>query len=153
MRDGFEIVDLPARPTAVVRAHVPVAELPSLFEPAFHDVAAALSAQGIAIVGPPFGYYPTMPGETVEVEAGFPVERFSEPTGDVVLGELPGGSVARAVHVGPYESLSSTYTALEDWLAGQGLRPTAGMWECYLTDPASEPNPARWRTEIFCPVE
>jgi effector-binding domain-containing protein len=150
--DGFEIVELSARPTAVVRARVPMAELPGLFDRAFHGVSAALTAQGVGIVGPPFGYYPSMPGETVEVEAGFPVAKAIESDGEVVPGELPGGRVARGMHIGPYDTLASTYAALEEWITRQGLQPGGGMWECYLTDPSSEPDPARWRTEIFCPV-
>lgn len=28
----------------------------------------------------------------------------------------------------------------------------AGMWECYLSDPDVEPDPATWRTLIVCPL-
>lgn len=31
-------------------------------------------------------------------------------------------------------------------------RCTAGMWECYLSDPQTEPDPVTWRTRIGCSV-
>jgi effector-binding domain-containing protein len=34
----------------------------------------------------------------------------------------------------------------------QGRRPASTMWEVYLTDPEEEPDPARWRTEVYWPV-
>jgi effector-binding domain-containing protein len=147
-----EIVELPPQPTAVVKARLPMAELPSLFGHAFADVWALLGAQGVEVAGPPFGFYPSMPGETVEVEAGFPVAGDFEPSGDVVRSELPGGRAVRTMHVGPYKTLPSTYEALQRWMTDQGIEPGAGMWEHYLSDPSAEPDPAGWRTEIYCPV-
>ena len=33
----------------------------------------------------------------------------------------------------------------------QGLEPSGGPWESYLTDPGSTPDPADWRTEVCLP--
>jgi effector-binding domain-containing protein len=148
----YELLELPPQTTAVIRARLPMAELPGLFERAFREVWALLAAQHVEATGPPFGFYPSMPGELVEVEAGFPVGRRIEPAGDVVPGELPGGRVVKALHVGPYETLPATYGALQRWMAEQGLEPAAGPWEHYLSDPSREPDPATWRTQIFWPV-
>jgi AraC family transcriptional regulator len=32
------------------------------------------------------------------------------------------------------------------------LTPSDEMWEVYLSDPQTEPDPATWRTQIFWPV-
>jgi effector-binding domain-containing protein len=148
----YELRELPPQTTAVIRARLPMAELPGLFERAFREVWALLEAQGIEATGPPFGFYPSMPGETVEVEAGFPVGRRIEPAGNVVPSGLRGGRVVKALHVGPYEALAETYEALQRWMGEQGLEPAGGPWECYLSDPSREPDPATWRTQIFWPV-
>ncbi|MCU0269320.1 MAG: GyrI-like domain-containing protein [Acidimicrobiales bacterium] len=150
--DEPEILELDAQHTAVVRAALPVAELPTLFDRAYGAVFAALAAQGVAPVGMPFGFYPSMPGEVVEVEAGVVVACEIEPAGEVVPGWLPGGRVVRAVHVGPFEALQDTYAAVMAWMADHGLEPAVGMWEVYVTDPSVEPDPGRWRTEVYCPV-
>lgn len=146
------IVEVTAQPAAVVHAEVPADELSAVFDQAFRAVMAAIEAAGATVVGPPFGYYPTMPGEVVVVEAGFPTAAPIEPSGEVRAIELPGGTAAVAVHVGPYDTLDETYGAVEAWLADHGRRPAGGMWECYLTDPSAEPDPANWRTEIYCPL-
>ena len=131
-------------------------ELPAFFGRAFHEAAEAAAACGLHIVGPPFGFYPQMPSATVVVEAGFPVSAPVTgdvgPRGDAHHLVLPGGRAVQVVHVGPYDTMDQTYADLESWMAGQGLRPSAGMWECYLSDPEVEPDPATWRTLIVCPL-
>jgi effector-binding domain-containing protein len=45
--------------------------------------------------------------------------------------ETPGGEVATAVHVGPYDRLGDTHAALRDW-ANRNRRTFAGKsWEIY----------------------
>lgn len=60
---------------AALRETVPMSEMPSFFERAFHATMAAAQEQGIDVVGPPVGVYFGMPGDTVDVAAGFPTER------------------------------------------------------------------------------
>jgi hypothetical protein len=38
-------------------------------------------------------------------------------------------------HLGPYEKLAETYTALANRAATQGLALSGPMWEVYLSDP------------------
>ena len=134
--------------TAVVRGHVRGDELSDFFGRAFGTVMEALAAQGVDATGPPMAYYPAMPDEMFDVEAGFPTATAVEPVGDVVPLVLPHGRVARGVHLGPYDTLTETYDALFAWLAERGESPGEQMWESYLTDPSTEPDPANWRTEI-----
>lgn len=148
----FDIRDMTEQPTAVVKAHVPMAELKGFFDRAYGQVFSTLGRQGVQPAGPPFGYYPRKPDETVDVEAGAPVSAPIEAAGDVVASRLPGGRVVHGVHVGPYEKLAETYGELMAWVAEQGLTLGEGMWESYLSDPVQEPDPATWRTEIFWPL-
>ena len=143
-----EIVELDPQPAMAVRGDVTIAEFPGFFEAAFHSVAAAVDASAVEIVGPPFGFYPTMPSETVVVEAGFPVMAPAEAAGDVHPFTLPGGRAVQAMHIGPFEPMEKTYVELEAWMAEQGLHRATEVWECYLSDPRVEPNPATWRTKI-----
>jgi effector-binding domain-containing protein len=56
------------------------------------------------------------------------------------------------MHVGPYDTIQQTYGELQRYVADAGLTPGDVMWECYLSDPQSQPDPATWRTTICCPV-
>ena len=147
-----EIVELEPQEAIAVRGDVAMEDLPGFFERAFHEAAEAAAASGVQIVGPPFGFYPEAPTETVAVEAGFPVSAPAETRGNAHRLVLPGGRVARAVHVGPYETMEKIYQDLQSWMAEQGLQPAVGMWECYLSDRQVEPDPAMWRTEIVWPI-
>jgi effector-binding domain-containing protein len=147
-----EVVELEPQEAIAVRGEVPIADLPGFFERAFEEAATAASASGVDIVGPPFGLYPQMPTETVTVEAGFPVSAPVELHGQAHRLVLPGGRAVQATHVGPYDTMEQTYTKLWSWMADQGLQPAVGMWECYLSDPRVERDPATWRTRIIWPV-
>jgi effector-binding domain-containing protein len=94
-----------------------------------------------------------MEGENgVELEAGFPVAERIPGSGDIVAGELAGGREAVALHVGPFGEVGPVYEALFKWIAEQGLTPAGQPREVYLTDPGAEPDPAKYRTEVICPV-
>jgi effector-binding domain-containing protein len=135
-----------------VRGNVAIADLPGFFARAFHETAEAAAAAGVEIVGAPFGYYPEMPAETVAVEAGFPVSAQADVRGGAHRLVLPGGRVVQVVHIGPYDTVEDTYAEVESWMADQGLRPAPRMWECYLSDPEVDRDPATWRTRIVVPI-
>ncbi|TIC80476.1 GyrI-like domain-containing protein [Nocardioides sp. GY 10113] len=147
-----EVIEIEPQEAIAVRGDVAPAELPEFFGHAFRDAAQAAAAAGVGIAGPPFGFYPRMPTETVEVEAGFPVSARPEAHGRAHRLLLPGGRAVQAMHVGPYDGLERTYDELASWMTERGLVPAAGMWESYLSDPETEPDPATWRTLITCPV-
>ncbi len=118
----FTVKDQARQSAAAIRAEVPMAELRSVFDRAFGAVMAAVGKQGVSITGPPFGFYPRMPTETVEVVVGFPVSGPVTPDGEVVPFELPGGPAISGVHVGPYERLEQCYSDLEAWAPRVGER-------------------------------
>lgn len=142
--------------TAVVHDRLPLDQIKALFDRALPAVVAALSGQGLRPVGPPFAKYigtPQGPDAIVEVEVGFPVERTIAPVDAVTPGTLPRGPAVRAIHVGPYGTLGQTYDEVLAWMKRKGLEPAKVMWETYLSDPAAQPDPSTWRTEVWWPVE
>ncbi|GHF13096.1 GyrI-like domain-containing protein [Pseudolysinimonas yzui] len=148
----IQITEHHEQPTAGVRETVPMAELTDFFSRAFSATMEALGAQGLHPVGPPYGKYYGMPGEVVDVEAGFPVATPITPAGKVVPGTLPGGRTVEATHIGPYDTMENTYADVQRYFAEQKLTPSEIMWECYLSDPDTEPDPANWRTQICWPL-
>jgi effector-binding domain-containing protein len=149
---AFTVKTVSPQPAAAIRAEVPMAELRNVFDRGFHAVMQAVQAQGVAITGPPFGFYPRMPTDTVEVVVGFPVARAIAAAGEVEPFELPGGRAVTGMHVGPYEKLAETYDRLMTWTRAEGLALGHAMWESYLSDPSAEPDPNTWRTLIVWPL-
>jgi effector-binding domain-containing protein len=144
--------EITATTVATLRRRVPTADLTEFFGDAFDRVAGAVARAGGGVAAPPFAWYHGMPSDTVDVSAGFPVlGDVHTPEGGVALHERPGGRAVVAIHVGPYDTISETYSALMDWLTARDLTPRPEMWEEYLTEP--DGDPATWRTRLVVPVE
>jgi effector-binding domain-containing protein len=151
-RTTFALTTEAPQPAAVMHAEVPIAHLRTVFDRGFGEVMRVIRAQRVDVTGPPFGFYPRMPTDTVEVLVGFPVSRPITPDGDVTPFELPGGRVVTGMHVGPYERLERSYAELTKWAAAERHALAPGMWESYLSDPGQEPDVERWQTKITWPL-
>jgi 2-deoxy-D-gluconate 3-dehydrogenase len=146
----FTVETLAPTPAVALRTQAPLEQLPATFARAFRESMRVAAAQGVAVTGPPFGFYPRTPTDTVEVVAGFPVAAPVTADGDVTPFELPGGPVVTGIHTGPYDRLEDTYRELEAWAAHEGRTLAQGMWETYLSDPSSDPS--AWETRINWPL-
>ena len=149
----IELRVLGGHQTAVVREEIPESNLAEAMCRMFQLVMSALSAQGVEPASQPFARYHSF-GEVIDVEAGVIVAAPVQPAGEVKPGELPRGPAAIAVHTGSYETLGATHEAMRRWLeANPGQKPNGGPWELYVTDPATEPDPSRWMTEVIYPLK
>ncbi len=142
------IITIEARRAAAIRIESPLATIGQAISAAFGELYAYLGAQRIS-GGPPFCLYREFAPDRVVCDAGTAVEVAPPETDRVKVIELPGGRVARALHTGPYEQIATSYAELNRWIEAQGERPGPTMWEVYLTDPETEPDPDRWQTEIY----
>lgn len=142
---------LEARSTAVADAVLLVPEIGAWLGTAYTAVEAAIADQGIEVTGPPFARYHRLDEDRFAIEAGVPVAVPIEPAGAVHGSTLPGGPAASTVHTGPFEEMEPGYDAVVAWIEAWGGHLTGDPWEVYLSDPAEEPDPDAWRTEIVQP--
>lgn len=149
----IELRVLGGHKTAIIREEVPQAELAEAMGRMFQAVMSAIAEQGIEPASQPFARYHAM-GETVDFEAGVIVDTPVQPVGAVENGELPAGPAAIAVHTGTYETLGNTHAAMQRWLdANPTQQQNGGPFEIYVSDPAAEPDPAKWMTEVVYPLK
>ena len=148
----FEIRSIPRQHTAVVKRTCQPDGISTAMGEGFQEVFAALGRAAVTPAGPVFARYFTFGPEAIEFECGAIVAAPFNGDGEVQPGELGGGDAVVGIHVGPYDTLHETYSAMQAWMTEQGKRPASSMWEVYLTDPEQEPDPSRWQTEIFWPV-
>jgi len=119
---------------------------------------------GIGIAGMPvFVCHETSPDEvmraqeegTADIEVVVPVAAPVVTTGEggsaITCYELPGATMAKAVHKGPYETCESTYNDLFAWISIHGREITGPIREVYLNDPG-EVAAEDILTEIYVPV-
>jgi AraC family transcriptional regulator len=88
---------------------------------------------------------------TADVEVAVPVAGPFRSGGDVRSSTLPGGTVARIVHLGPYETSEQSYEKLFAWIEAKGLRVNGPIREVYHNNP-QEVKPEEIMTEILVPV-
>ena len=143
-----EIVEQPEQITMVITRVVSMTEIASVFDTAFPTLAGVLADQQVQPLSPAFALYHGAPTDTADMEVGFITGSPVEPVGEVVVGTLPGGRIARTVYAGGYDGLGEAWGGLIGWVAEQGLATTGEMWEVYLNEPTPDGDPADNRTEL-----
>ena len=152
MQLSFETKEIGSQPMLAIRATSTMDKLEELMGSLFGEVYGYIQESGEQPVGMPFSRYHSMDGTTVDLECGMPVSSPMAGKGRVQSGELPAGTVATVTHLGPYNNLPGTWSALTEWMGSEGLKPAGAPWEIYVTDPGAEPDQSKWRTDIFFPV-
>jgi effector-binding domain-containing protein len=149
----MEIRHLEPEPYACMSATTVPREVGAALHRILPQVGQYLASSGLQSVGQPLARYYRYDPDVVEMDAGVRITTIADGDGTVTVKELPGGDAAVGVHLGPYDTLKQSYDALAAWIAQQGRTPRDAPWEVYVTDPMTEPDSARWRTEIYWPVE
>ncbi len=143
---------LEAQHAVVIRKKAPAGELGPAMSEGLTALGMFVATSATAPAGPPFARYLSMEGEEWEFECGMTVLEPMAGAGPIESCELPAGDAVSTLHIGSYETLGETWTALQTWVQEQGLVGAAPPWELYLTNPTEQPDPTQWRTEIVIPV-
>lgn len=149
----FHVVPRQQQPTATIRLTCKPSEISTKLAEILPEVMNHLMATGAQMSGPPFSRYHSVTDATVDLEAGFPVQKAIADDGRVKASTLPAGPVVTCWHVGPYDKLTVAHEALRAHLAEQKFVARGGAWEVYWTDPGMVPDPAKWKTQLFAPIE
>jgi len=147
----IELRNQPEQHTAVVRHRISMQEtdrIPGWIGTTFEAIQGA----GQQPAGMPFLRTLSMDADGMDIEVGWPVVAPISGDGEVYAGTLPGGHVAVASYLGPYDGIGPAYEAIQTWCSEHGHEIAGPPWESYLTDPNEEPDPAKWRTDIHFPV-
>ena len=149
----IEKVRLEARDGLAIRDTMRMEQLPAFFGAAFTELDAWILQQGgeSALDGPPFARYYSVDPSVVDVEVIIPLSKSVGGSGRMHAVLLAGGDAVQVLHVGPYDAMVPAYEAIARWLRDNHRAAKEPPREVYLTDPASEPDPANWRTLVVQP--
>ncbi|MET0800665.1 MAG: GyrI-like domain-containing protein [Actinomycetota bacterium] len=147
------------QPYIGIRGSVRMGGIGDFIDGSFPELFALLEARGVEPAGPPFLRYNLIDMDReLEIETGVPVDAAILGEGRVFSGILPAGRYGSLVYTGDYEGLIDANEALQQWARDRdvewAMSETAegdrfeSRLEIYLTDPATEPDPARWKTEV-----
>jgi len=126
--------------------------LPALFE--------YIVGQRAIIAGPPLFLWHEKSVEdaqraddsgNADMEVCVPIAKKIPESEKVKCYELPGGTMAKIIHKGPYEECGQTYEKLFLWLEENDRKLSGPIREAYLNDPR-EVAPQEILTFIFAPI-
>lgn len=105
--------------------------------------------------GSPFAIYVSWDSATQfsVFDMGIAVEYTDGGEGRIRPEEIPAHKIVVADYFGPYDQTASVYAALEKYIAQGGLEIVGNPWEIYVTDPMTEPDTAKWNTQVVFPVK
>jgi effector-binding domain-containing protein len=111
-----------------------------------------MTTKKINPTGPPIALYYSEPGPDWKIGAAVPVPEGTAGQGDIYSIVLPGGKMASTIHMGSYDKLGESWSALSDWIQKSHYKPAGPGREVFLVGPPQESDPAKFRTELLWPV-
>ncbi|HEV7278188.1 MAG TPA: GyrI-like domain-containing protein [Devosiaceae bacterium] len=152
-----EIVERPPRPYVAIRREVTI-PFDEVAGPCFDELFAWVAAAGIEEAGAVFIRYELVRMPELVVEFGVPLRASAAPGEGMVAGELLGGRYAVLTYWGHHHNLMDVNAVMVGWARQKEIRwdsrqtPEGEVFACrlelYETDPAEEPDPAKWETRL-----
>ena len=142
----IELADSKPIITAVVRSRVPAQELARFVPAACGEVWSFIRSAGLQRPGRHTALYL----DDGFVEVGAEVSEAFTGNERIHCAQLPGGSVATTVHLGPYARLKDAHEAIREWCATHGHRFSGTCWEIYgHWEENWNTDPSKIRTDVF----
>lgn len=96
-----------------------------------------------------------VPVDDLRAEVCLPVEEACEPADEIERKQLPGVTVAFAMHQGPYGKIPQLYPEIFQWISENGYRPVEGLptREVFQVMYGQVDDPQDFVTEVQVPVE
>ena len=152
-RFEIDIREVPEEHALLIRERVGLRELSTLIPKDIAEVHAYLEELGLRFAGPPFCVCPA-PDESgvVDAEIGWPVAKAAAGRGRIEAARFPATRALVMKHVGPYDTLSSSYQLLSEVIDDSGLTQTGSPREVYLTSPEEVADANEYETLIVWPI-
>ena len=135
-----------------IRDQIAPSEIPGFLQGAFAELFRRLGLLGVPPAGHPFVIYHAFGPSEIDAEVCVPISQAATATGRIESRQLPAMTVARTLHVGPYEELGAAYRALTDWVERHGLEAGGPVQERYLNGPGDGAIATDYRTEVEIPI-
>jgi len=147
MEYDIRLEQLTSLPLAVVRRRASLPELSKVIPDACGTVWNVVRAQKIPGAGRHVALYWD---DEFNLEVGVELEAPFAGHGEVVGSATPAGTVATAVHFGPYNQLPVAHQAIRRWCADHGYALAGPNWEIYghwIHEWCDDPS--KIRTDVF----
>ena len=134
-------------PLAIVRRRASLQDLSKVVPAACGTVWNVVRSQGIVGAGRNVAIYWD---DAINLEVGVELDTPFAGHGEVIPSTTPAGTVATAVHFGPYQVLHKSHSAIRQWIKDNGHTAAGPNWEVYghWTDECNK-DPSKIRTDVY----
>ncbi|MEQ9422837.1 MAG: SRPBCC family protein [Cyclobacteriaceae bacterium] len=117
----------------------------------FGKVMGYMASSGIEQSGAPMALYTNFEeGVGMNMEVAIPVAEGTEGNGkDITSGNTYSGKAVKAVHMGDYASMESSYEEITKYMTDNGYGEYDSTMEVYVTDPGEVTDTTQWVTHIY----
>ncbi len=117
----------------------------------YGQIMGYMEKNGIEPAGTPLAYYSNFEeGVGFDMECGIPVaEATTLKDRDLKVAKTHTGKAVKAVHMGSYQDLKTTYDALTAYMKDMEYGAFNSSWEVYVSGPGQEPDTAKWVTHVY----
>ena len=152
MEYEVKIIEIGEQQVLSIRDRREQTDFPEFIVGSMGELFGRLGTLGMPPAGEPFVVYHEFGPHGIDAEVCVPVGGPVEPTERIRYAALPAMTVARTLHVGPYEALGEAYRAVGNWIGEHGFEESGPMRERYLNSPDEVSSPAEYQTEVETPV-
>ncbi len=149
----FPVEEMKPTPRAYITRTSSMADIAKSMSEGFQTLGKLFAEAKVPMTGMPTAHYLDYDEKTTTFELGFPCRKEDADALRAVglsVGTTAEGPSMHAIHIGPYDSVKSTYEAMIAEMTRLGLEPARDMWEVYYSPP--ETPPAEIRTDVIWPV-
>ena len=138
---------------AAIKIHTTLSRIGEDIPAGFSSLVQAMGAEGASPAGAPLIVYHDIIDEETDgdIEICIPVAAEFAGGADTYGRQLEGGSMATAVHHGPYQEIAPAYHTLTGWVSEHGHELAGPPREIYVNDPQTVP-PEELLTRVEFPI-
>ncbi len=143
-------IDWTARTFVMRRAVLHFDKLSQFFAGAYKDIYSTLNKSGLNPTDPPFAIYFSVDPQKGETDLGAAVvipDSYGALPGFEKI-TIPQSKALMVTYYGPYENMAEVYGQLDKYVEDHHLQK-AWVLEEYFSDPMKEPDPAKWKTNVY----
>ncbi len=118
----------------------------------YKDIMVFAAISGMNQSGAPLAYYHQYTPEKVVLEAAIPVEGNLSADGRIMLKKKPAEKVVKGLFMGEYSQTEEMHISIGNYIEQANLMMTGSPYEVYITDPTTEADTTKWKTEVYYPI-
>ena len=147
---GFEVVEgeLPVKYYVGFRTELDTSEMMAFYSVHMPMVVDALKKAEVKADGPPTGLFWTWANGRTDMAAAIAVAE-EQKIDTLQIFKLEAGRTLVIDYLGAYGGMGEAHLAIEDYMKEKGLESILAAIEAYVTDPATEPDTAKWMTKVI----